>query len=109
MSRLTSAFDLVYLDVWGPAPFVSKSGHKYYVIFIDDYSRYTYIYFMKHRNKLLCIYKKFCTMVRTQFSTYSKKIYFDFGGEYLSHDFRQFLTEHRILPQLSCPDAYAQN
>jgi hypothetical protein len=62
-------FDLVHSDVWGPSPFVSKGGHKYYIICIEDFSRHTWFYFMKYHSETLSICKTFFAMIRTHFDT----------------------------------------
>ena len=39
--RVNAPFKLVHSDVWGPCPITSKPGFKYFVTFVDDYSRMT--------------------------------------------------------------------
>jgi hypothetical protein len=63
-------FDLVHSYVWGPSPFVSKGGHKYYIIFIDDFSHHTLIYFMKYHSAALSIYKNFSAIICTHVDTF---------------------------------------
>ena len=61
-------FDLVHSDVWGPAPFTTEGGSRYFVIFVDDYSRFTWIYMLKYRSNLDPIFQTFHKMIQTQFS-----------------------------------------
>jgi len=41
LSRTTSSFQLVYSDIWGPAPISFRSRYLYYVNFVDDFTRFT--------------------------------------------------------------------
>jgi hypothetical protein len=100
-------FDLVHSDVWGPTPFVSNGGHKYYIIFIDAFSHNIWIYFRKHCSEPLSIYKTFSTMICTHFTTSICVFHADSIGEYLFDALRQLLAEHGTLAQFSCPGGHA--
>ena len=47
--RVSAPFELVHYDVWGPFPIMSPTGLKYFVIFVDDFSRVTWLYQIKSR------------------------------------------------------------
>ncbi|XP_072062244.1 uncharacterized protein [Arachis hypogaea] len=57
-----SPFDLIHSDVWGPVPTASMGGARYFVVFIDDFSRFTWVYLMNNRCELPQIYINFATM-----------------------------------------------
>lgn len=65
----SAPFDLIHSDVRGPAPLATKGRSRYYVLFIDDYSRYFWVFLMKHHYELISILKAFKAMIQTQFST----------------------------------------
>lgn len=49
--RATKILELVHTDVYGPMRTLSLDESKYFILFIDDYSRMTWVYFMKERSK----------------------------------------------------------
>ena len=67
--RTKSLFELVHTDVWGPSRIESTLGFRYFVTFIDDYSRCAWLFLMKTRAELFSIFQKFHAEVQTQFNT----------------------------------------
>ena len=59
-SHVCSPFHLVHYDIWGPINTPSLLGFRYFVIFVDNYSRVTYLYLTKERSELYSIFKSFC-------------------------------------------------
>ncbi|KAJ4753743.1 hypothetical protein LUZ62_088148 [Rhynchospora pubera] len=97
--------ELVHSDVWGPSPIVSNNGFRYYVIFIDDFSRFTWIYFLKCKSDVLHVFTRFKAQVENLFETSIKTLRTDGGTEYkpITNAFPQ------LVHQTSCPYTPQQN
>ena len=77
VSHALSSFDLIHSDVWGPSLISTPGGSRYFVIFVDDFSGYTWIYLFKNRSKLYQIYRDFTKLIETQFSKPIKVFKYD--------------------------------
>ena len=86
----SSILELVHSDVWGPSPLTSLLSFNYYVIFVDNYSRFTWLFLLKHKNEVPSVFKHFKSMVETQFNSKFKILRTDNGSEYINNDFKSF-------------------
>lgn len=107
--KTTKPFELIHSDVWGPAPITSKSGIRWFVTFVDDCTRMTWLYTMRHKSEVCEIFPIFWHMVSTQFSLPVKTIRSDNGGEYLNSELLRFFHTKGILHETTCPHTPQQN
>ena len=107
--RVSAPFELVHLDIWGPCPIMSPTGFKYFITFVDDFSRITWLYLMKRRSELFSHFSAFCSEIQTQFHTHVQTLRSDNAKKYLSKPFQSFMLQHGILHQISCVDTPSQN
>ena len=66
--EVKSPLEIVFSDVWGPAQ-TSVSGHNYYVSFVDAYSRFTWLYLLKHKSDVFDIFIQFQLHVLNVYSS----------------------------------------
>ena len=101
-NRAKSPFELVHTYVWGPCRTTSTLGFQYFVTFIDDYSRCTWLFLMKNRAELYSIFQNFYAEILTQFNIPIRVLRSDNAMEYFSAPFISFMSQHGILHHSSC-------
>lgn len=100
---------LIHSDVWGPAPTKSECGFKYYVLFIDDFTRYTWVFPIINKSDVFDTFRLFKLQIENLVSLRIKSFCSDGGGEYMSKRFQSLLAESGILHQVSYPFTPEQN
>ena len=94
--RHTELLELIYTDVCGPMQTISLGGACYFLIFVDDRSRFTWAYFIRRKNDVFEYFKEFRVKVEKQTCKYIKILRLDQGGEYTSGYFKRYCIENGI-------------
>jgi transposase InsO family protein len=110
--------EIIHTDICGHFPTPSLNGHKSFITFIDDYSRYAYIYLIYEKYEALNKFKIFKAEVENEHNLKIKVVRSDRGGEYYDRHtdlgqslglFALFLQENGIVHQFSMPGDLRQN
>ena len=102
-------FELIHSDVWGPSQEPTVSGMRYYVSFIDDCTRLTWVVLLRTKDEVFPAFEAFLSEVQTQYNAKIKILRSDNGGEYVNRVFQSFLKTHGIIHQRTCPYTPEQN
>jgi transposase InsO family protein len=101
--RVSDLLGLVHTDVCGPMSTTARGGFSYFITFTDDFSRFGYVYLMRHKSESLEKFKEFKNEVENQLDKRIKILRSDRGGEYLSNDCEAYLKGCGIVPQRTPP------
>lgn len=108
-TRASEPLQLIHTDLCGPMETSSIGGAKYYITFIDDYSRKVYVYFMKNKSDTLEMFKQFKNLVENETEKRIKVLRSDNGKEYINKEFKLFLEKFGIQHQTTNPYTPEQN
>ena len=93
--------EIVHRDLCGPMQTPSLNGNVYFMTFIDDYSRKTWVYLLKHKSQSFDMFKRFKAMVEKESGEFIKVLILDRRGEYMSKEFMELCQYYGIKRQFT--------
>lgn len=100
VTHSNAPFKILHVDIWGPFSIISVLGHKYFLTLVDDYSRYTWVTFLKTKGQAKNSIIQFVAYIENQFNTSLKCLRSDNGSEFLA--LSNFLLSKGVIHQRSC-------
>ena len=86
----TKPLELIHMDLFGPTRSVSLSGRKYGYVLVDDFSRYTWVFFLTHKQETFNEFQVFYKKTEQEGKYKISSLQSDHGGEFQNTEFDQF-------------------
>jgi hypothetical protein len=93
--------ELLHMDLFGPTIYASASGNLYFLVITDDFSRYTWMFFLHDKSEVASIFKKFAKKAQNEFECKIKKIRSDNGKEFDNTNIHEYCDEIGIKYEVS--------
>ena len=86
--------ELLHIDLFGPMDVLSMGDKSYGFVIVDDYSRFTWVYFLAHKDEALHTFIRLCKKVQNEKGLTLISVRSDHGGQFENHGFETFCNEH---------------
>ncbi|KAI3693103.1 hypothetical protein L6452_32933 [Arctium lappa] len=108
-NTISNSLQLLHMDLFGPTNVMSIGKKSYCLVIVDDYSRFTWVYFLRTKDETSGLIKSFILRIENQTNQKVKVIRSDNGTEFKNHDLNTFCEEKGIERQYSAPRTPQQN
>jgi transposase InsO family protein len=81
---------ILHMDLFGPVAYISIGGNKYRLVIVDDYSRFTWVFFLQDKSETQEVLKKFLRRAQNEFDVKVKKIRSDNNTKLKKYSSRRF-------------------
>jgi hypothetical protein len=85
MISTSKKFELLHMDLFGPTTYTSIGGNKYGFVIVDDFSRYTWLFFLLDKSDTFAAFKTFIKRIHNEFETTIKKVRSHNRSEFQEH------------------------
>jgi transposase InsO family protein len=105
----TRPLEMLHMDLFGPIAYINIGDNQYGLVIVDDYSRFTWMFFLQDKSETQEVLKKFLRRAQNKFDAKVKKIRSDNGTEFKNTQVEDFLDEEVIKHEFSAPYTSQQN
>ena len=100
INYISSVFQLLHMDLFGPVHVLSLSRSSYCLVITDDYSRFTWVFFLSNKSKTTELIKKFVVLMENQLNLKLKGIRCDNGTQFKNAVLNHFCSERGGAPSV---------
>jgi transposase InsO family protein len=101
--------ELLHMDLFGPVAYLSIGGSKYGLVIVDDFSRFTWVFFLQDKSETQGTIKRFLRRAQNEFELKGKKIRSDNESEFKNLQVEEYLEEEGVEHEFSAPYTPQQN
>ena len=100
--------ELLHMYLFGPVAYLSIGGSKYGLVIVDDFPRFTWVFFLQDKSKTQETLKRFLRWAQNEFELKVKKIRSDNRSEFKNLQVEEYLEDEGIKHEFSAPTLHSK-